>query len=102
RVLTAPPQVSPAIFRIVETSDQGNYPMGSWMMKHTKYRKMIVMATDFVAGRHAVEAFMAGYRAAGGGVVHEMYAPLQTPDFAPHPPHAGTTPARPRSPFFPG
>lgn len=102
RVLTAPPQASPAIFRIVETSDQGNYPMGAWMMKHTKYRKMIVMATDFVAGRHAVEAFMAGYRAAGGEIVKEIYAPLNTPDFAPYLAQAGTTPADAVYAFFPG
>jgi branched-chain amino acid transport system substrate-binding protein len=102
RVLTAPPQASPAIFRIVETSDQGNYPMGAWMMKHTKYRRMIVMATDFVAGRHAVEAFMAGYRAAGGEIVKEIYAPLNTPDFAPYLAQAGTTPADAVYAFFPG
>ncbi len=102
RVLTAPPQASPAIFRIVETSDQGNYPMGAWMMKHTRYRKMIVMATDFVAGRHAVEAFIAGYRAAGGEIVKEVYAPLNTPDFAPYIAQAGATPADAVYAFFPG
>lgn len=84
RALTAPPLASPAIFRVVETSDQSNYPMGGWMIKNTRYRKVIVMATDFVAGHHAVEAFMAGFRAAGGEIVKEIYAPLNTPDFAPY------------------
>ena len=102
RVLTSPQQASPAIFRVVETSDQSNYPMGAWMMKHTKYRKMIVMATDFVAGRHAVEAFMAGYKAAGGEIVKEIYAPLNTPDFAPYLTQAGATPADAVYAFFAG
>lgn len=84
RVLTSPQQASPNIFRLSETSDQANYPMGAWMMKHTKYRKVIVMAADFAGGRHSVEAFMAGFRAAGGEIVAEIYSPFGTPDFAPY------------------
>lgn len=84
RDLTAPGRASPAIFRLVETTDQSNFPMGTWMMKNTKYRRVVVMASDFVAGRHSVEAFMAGYRAAGGEIVREIYAPLGTADFAPY------------------
>jgi branched-chain amino acid transport system substrate-binding protein len=90
RVLTSPQQASPGIFRLAETTDQSNFPMGAWMVKHTKYRKVIVMATDFVAGRHAVEAFMAGFKAAGGEIVKEIYAPLNTPDFAPYLAQAGS------------
>lgn len=84
RVLTSPQQASPSIFRVAETTDQSNYPMGAWIMKNTKYRKVVIMATDFVAGRHAVEAFIAGYRTAGGEIVKEIYPPLNTPDFAPY------------------
>lgn len=90
RALTAPPLASPAMFRLVETTDQSNFSMGSWMMKHTKHRKVIVMSSDFVAGRHSVEAFMAAYRAAGGEVVKEIYAPLGTADFAPYLAQAGS------------
>lgn len=90
RVLTSPQQASPNIFRIAETTDQSDYPMGAWMVKHTKYRKVVVMATDFVAGRHAVEAFMAGFKAVGGEIVKEIYAPLNTPDFAPYLAQAGS------------
>src|SRR3989442_5255791 len=84
RDLTAPAKASPWIFRVVETSDQGNFPMGTWVFKKTPYRKMVVIASDFVAGRHSVEAFTAGFKAAGGEVVKEIYAPLNTPDFAPY------------------
>jgi len=102
RVLTAPPLLSPAIFRVVETSDQANYPMGAWMMKHTKHRRVVVMATDFVAGHHAIEAFMAGFRAAGGDIVKEIFAPLNTPDFAPYLAQAGAQKADAVYAFFPG
>lgn len=102
RVLTAPPLVSPSIFRVVETSDQGNYPMGAWMMKNTKYRKVLLMATDFVAGRDSVQAFAAGFKAAGGEVVGEIYAPLGTPDFAPYLAKAGATKADAVYAFFGG
>ena len=84
RDLTAPAKASPWIFRVVETSDQGNFPMGTWVVKKTPYRKMVVIASDFVAGRHSAEAFTAAFKAAGGEVVKEIYAPLNTPDFAPY------------------
>jgi branched-chain amino acid transport system substrate-binding protein len=102
RVLTAPPLSSPSIFRIVETSDQGNYPMGAWMMKNTKYRKILLMATDFVAGRDSVQAFGAGFKAAGGEIVGEIYAPLGTPDFAPYLAKAGDSKADAVYAFFGG
>jgi branched-chain amino acid transport system substrate-binding protein len=44
RALTAPPQASPSIFRIIETTDQSNYPMGGWMVKN------YVMRTERAGG----------------------------------------------------
>jgi len=84
RDLTAPAKASPWLFRVVETTDQGNYAMGTWVYKKTPYRKLVVMASDFVAGRHSAEAFIAAFKAAGGEIVKEIYAPLNTPDFAPY------------------
>jgi len=84
RDLTAPGRASPWLFRVVETSDQGNFAMGTWVFKKTPYRKIVIMASDFVAGRHSVEAFSAAFKAAGGEIVKEIYAPLNTPDFAPY------------------
>src|SRR2546422_1481957 len=83
RDLTAPGKASPWIFRVVETTDQANFNMGTWVAKKTPYRKVVIIASDFVAGRHSVEAFMAAFRAAGGQIVKEIYAPLNTADFAP-------------------
>src|SRR2546427_12404278 len=58
--------------------------MGPWVFKKPPYGKMVIMASAFVAGRHSVEAFIAAFRAAGGEIVKEIYAPLNTPDFAPY------------------
>ncbi len=93
RELTAPGKNSPQIFRVIETTDQSNFPMGGWMVKNTPYRKVIVMATDFLAGHHSAEAFMAGFKAATGQVVKEIYPPLGTPDFAPYLAQILATPA---------
>jgi branched-chain amino acid transport system substrate-binding protein len=84
RVLTSPQQASPNIFRLSDTTDQANYPMGAWLTKNTSYRRAIVMAADFAGGRHSVEAFMAGFRAAGGEIAAELYPPFDTLDFVPY------------------
>ena len=84
RVLTSPQHASPNIFRLSETTDQANYPMGAWLMRNTPYRRMLVMAADFAGGRHSVEAFMAGFRAAGGAITGEIYPPFDTSDFKPY------------------
>jgi branched-chain amino acid transport system substrate-binding protein len=93
RDLTAPGKHSPWIFRVIETTDQSNYPMGTWMLRHTPHRKMVVMGTDWVAGRHSAEAFMAAFKAGGGQVVKEVYSPLNTADYAPFLAQVTGTPA---------
>ena len=84
RVLMVPPLASPSIFRMTDNLDQGTVPMAAWLMKHTKYRKIIVMGTDFVAGHDAANAFAASWRAVGGEIVKEVFPPLGTADFAPY------------------
>lgn len=84
RDLTAPAKSSPWIFRVSETSDQPNYPMGTWVIKNTAFRKVAIIGSDFVAAHHGLDAFIASFRAAGGEIVKEIYPPLNTPDFAPY------------------
>jgi len=83
RELTGPDKWAENIFRTVETSDQCNYPMGAWIMKNTSYRNMVITGSDFAGGHHNVEAFKAGFEAAGGKVVKEIFPKLGTMDFAP-------------------
>ncbi|MGD0234423.1 MAG: penicillin-binding protein activator [Syntrophorhabdales bacterium] len=82
RELTSPQKWSPNIFRVVETTDQDNYPMGKWIYKNTPHRNMVIAASDYSAGHHSVEAFKAGFEEAGGKVIKEVYPKLGTMDFA--------------------
>jgi branched-chain amino acid transport system substrate-binding protein len=93
RDLTAPGKASPSIFRIKETTDQSNFNMGTWVLKKTPYRKLVVVATDFVGGRQSADAFIAAFRAGGGEIVKEIYPPAGTADFAPFVAQMGSVPA---------
>jgi len=84
RDLTAPAKASPWVFRVIETTDQANFPMGSWVYQKTQYRKLVIMTADFVTGHHVAGAFRAGFTGAGGEIVKEIYPPLNSPDFAPY------------------
>jgi len=82
RELTSPGKASENIFRVCETSDQGNYPLGKWVVRKTPYRNMVIAASDFSAGHHCAGAFKAGFEGAGGKVIKEVYPKLGTMDFA--------------------
>jgi branched-chain amino acid transport system substrate-binding protein len=82
RELTSPEKASENMFRTVETSDQGNYPVGKWMIKNTPHRNVVLVASDFAGGHHNAEAFKAGFEEAGGMVIKEVYCKLGTMDFA--------------------
>lgn len=82
RDLTSPEKASENIFRTVETTDQGNYPIGKWMVKNTPHRNMVLTGSDYAAGHHSMDAFKAGFEEAGGKVIKEVYPKLGTMDFA--------------------
>lgn len=83
RGITSPENARDNIFRVVETTDQGNYPMGKWIYENTPHRKMATIGADYAAGHHSVEAFKAGFEEAGGEVIKEVWAPIGTMDYAP-------------------
>jgi branched-chain amino acid transport system substrate-binding protein len=83
RELTSPEKASENIFRLTETTDQSNYPMGKWIYKNTPHRNMVITASDFSAGHHSVEAFKAGFEESGGKVIKDVFPKLGTMDFAP-------------------
>ena len=82
--ITAPGKAIPLIFRVIETTDQGNFAMGHWIHKNTPYRKVAIISADIVAGHDVAGAFRAGFTAAGGGIVKEIYIPTGTPDVSPY------------------
>lgn len=83
RELTVPGKANEKMFRTTETSDQGNYPLGKWIVKNTPYRNMVVTGQDYKAGHDSVAAFKAGFQDAGGKIVKEVYTKMGTMDFAP-------------------
>jgi branched-chain amino acid transport system substrate-binding protein len=82
RDLTSPEKAGENMFRTVETTDQGNYPIGKWMVKNTPHRNMVLTGSDYAAGHHSMDAFKAGFEEAGGKVIKEIYPKLGTMDFA--------------------
>ena len=82
--ITAPGKTSPWLFRVVETSDQSNFAMGEWIYRHTPHRRVVVMMIDIVAGHDVAGAFRAGFTAAGGEIVKEIYIPTGTADVSPY------------------
>ena len=83
RELTSPQKASENIFRVCETTDQSNFPMGMWIVKNTPHRNIVITGSDFAAGHHSVEAFKAGFEEAGGKVVKDVFPKMGTMDFAP-------------------
>jgi len=82
--ITAPGKTSPWIFRVIETTDQGNFAMGKWVYRNTPHRKIVIISLDIVAGRDVAGAFKAGFTGEGGEIVKEIFMPVGTPDVAPY------------------
>jgi len=82
--ITAPGKAIPWLFRVVETTDQGNFAMGEWIYRNTPHRRMVIMMIDIVAGHDVAGAFRAGFTAAGGEIVKEIYIPTGTADVSPY------------------
>ena len=80
--ITSPKNAIPWLFRVIETTDQSNVPMGTWVFRNTPYRKIVIMATDIVSGHDVAGAFRASFTGAGGQIVKEIYIPTGTPDVA--------------------
>lgn len=83
KTITLPERACAPIFRIIETTEQSNYPFGQWVFAQTGYRTLAVVASNFAAGRDAADGFMRGFGAAGGTIGLQIYPPLGTPDFGP-------------------
>lgn len=84
REFTAPtPLATPTVVRLNETYDQAIVTHARWLLKNTKHRRFIILASNFPAGRETADAFKAGIREGGGQIVKEIYPPFATPDYSP-------------------
>ena len=71
------------LFRTAFSAEQFQYPAGAYVRRKLGYRRITVVALDYVGGRAEAGAFIEGFRTAGGEAVHEIWVPLGTSDPAP-------------------
>ena len=76
-------RASPYIFRTSFTNRQFNLTFGPYVCSKLGYKKVAVVATDFVTGHEQAAGFEDNYKAAGCEVVKKIFAPLGTVDFQP-------------------
>jgi branched-chain amino acid transport system substrate-binding protein len=76
-------QGSPFIFRTSFSNRQLGGPFGPYACKQLGYKKIAIMATDFVTGHEQSSAFENQFKNAGCEVVKKIMVPLGTTDFAP-------------------
>lgn len=84
RLIFDPQLKSPYFWRTSYANGQLNYPMGDYAYSTLGYRRVVVLATDHAGGREHASGFMKRFRELGGEIVGELYAPLDTVDFAPY------------------
>ncbi len=66
------------------TYSQAASPMGVYTYEELGYKKISVITGDWQAGHTFLDAFMGGYKEAGGEVIQEQYPPFDAVDFAPY------------------
>ncbi len=76
-------RASPYIFRTSFSNYQFSAPFGPYACQKLGYKRIAIMASDFVTGHEQSKAFKEPYEKAGCKVVKEIMAPLGTVDFAP-------------------
>jgi branched-chain amino acid transport system substrate-binding protein len=57
--------------------------IGDYAVKKMGYKRALIISSKYVFGARVSDGFRAGFTAAGGTIVKEVYPPLGTPDFAP-------------------
>lgn len=75
---------APNLFRISFTEEQLHGPMGKYFYDKLGYKKLALVALDFVAGHTQLGAFEKAFTSAGGQVPQKVFMPLGSPDPAPY------------------
>src|SRR5690606_26272026 len=70
----------PLVFRTSHSHWQSTHPMGEWLFKRGKKRVM-TMAMNYAAGKEATEAFVEGFKAAGGEIIDQKWSGLRELDY---------------------
>ena len=64
-------------------TSQPMHPFADWVLKNTKYRKVVAIGMDYAFGWETVGGFQRTLEEGGGQVVQKIWTPLNTNDFAP-------------------
>ncbi len=71
------------IVRTGWSTSQPTHPFADWVLKNTKYRKIVTIGMDYAFGYETVGGFQQVFEQGGGQVVQKIWTPLNTNDFAP-------------------
>jgi branched-chain amino acid transport system substrate-binding protein len=64
-------------------TSQPMHPFGEWVLKNTKYKKVVAIGMDYAFGYETVGGFQRVFEEGGGQIVQKIWTPLNTNDFAP-------------------
>jgi branched-chain amino acid transport system substrate-binding protein len=82
--LTVPgPLLNPYIFRWSQSGTGPGMAAADWGFKVAGWRKVVTIGSDFVGGLEVNGSFARVFCNLGGRVVQELWAPINTADFAP-------------------
>lgn len=75
-------RLSPFLVRVAFTTWQHSYHLGKWAAANGLTRVSTIVS-DYAAGLDAEDAFVQGFKGAGGQIVSSVRAPLRTADYVP-------------------
>jgi branched-chain amino acid transport system substrate-binding protein len=65
------------------TTSQPMHPFADWVLKNTKYRKIVAIGMDYAFGYETIGGFQHTFEEGGGQIIQKIWTPLNTNDFAP-------------------
>jgi len=72
------------IVRTGATSSQPMHPFAAWVIKNTKYRKIITLSLDHAFSWETIGGFHRVFEELGGQIVQKIWTPLNTNDYGPY------------------
>lgn len=79
-----PKRRSPLIFRVSFADGQHEAPFGRYADEKLGDRRVVLTGLDYSAGHDKLGAFGRHFQAAGGRIVGEVFAPVDTADYGPY------------------
>jgi branched-chain amino acid transport system substrate-binding protein len=61
-----------------------NHPLGDWVIRNTRYRRVATIGYDFAFGHENVGGFQRVFEELGGRVVQKLWPPIGAPDYGPY------------------